>query len=62
MKTAMDLLVALNQNIKFLLVEVGKQVARTGAYLQKPTSELAEKIHTSDDVKKRFFTTQLGLL
>ncbi|MEY2933432.1 MAG: hypothetical protein RL033_4181 [Pseudomonadota bacterium] len=45
----MDLLVALNQNIKFLLVEVEKQVARTGAYLLKPTTELAEKIHASDD-------------
>ncbi len=45
----MDLQVALNQNIKFLLVEVEKQVGRTGVYLQKPTPELADKIHASDD-------------
>jgi phosphate uptake regulator/aminoglycoside phosphotransferase len=45
----MDLQVALNQNIRFLLVEVGKQVGRTGVYLRQPTPELAEKIHASDD-------------
>jgi phosphate uptake regulator len=45
----MDLQVALNQNIKFLLVEVDKQLGRTGVYLRKPTPELAEKIHASDD-------------
>jgi len=45
----MDLQVALNQNIRFLLVEVSKQVGRTGVYLRQPTPELADKIHTSDD-------------
>jgi phosphate uptake regulator/Ser/Thr protein kinase RdoA (MazF antagonist) len=45
----MDLQVALNQNIKFLLVEVDKQLGRTGAYLREPTPSLAEKIHASDD-------------
>src|SRR5262245_46574667 len=45
----MDLQLALNQNIRFLLVEVEKQVTRTGHYLRTPTPELAEKIHASDD-------------
>jgi phosphate uptake regulator len=45
----MDLQVSLNQNIRFLLIEVGKQVSRTGTYLQRPSPELAEKIHASDD-------------
>lgn len=45
----MDLQEALEQNIRFLLVEVEKQVARTGRYLSEPAPELAEKIHASDD-------------
>jgi phosphate uptake regulator/aminoglycoside phosphotransferase len=45
----MELWVALNQNIRFLLVEVEKQVSRTGDYLKKPTPELADKIRASDD-------------
>jgi hypothetical protein len=45
----MELQVALNQNIRFLLVEVDKQLGRTGAYLREPTPSLAEKIHASDD-------------
>jgi hypothetical protein len=45
----MELQVALNQNIRFLLVEVEKQVTRTGHYLRQPTPELAQKIYASDD-------------
>jgi phosphate uptake regulator/aminoglycoside phosphotransferase len=45
----MSLWVSLNQNIKFLLLEVSKQVARLGAYLEGPTPELAERIRSSDD-------------
>lgn len=45
----MDLQVALQQNIKFLVIEVEKQIARTGEYLRQPTAPLADKIHSSDD-------------
>lgn len=45
----MDLQVSLNQNIKFLLIEVEKQVVRTGIHLQNPKADLAEKIRASDD-------------
>ena len=45
----MDLQVALQQNIKFLVIEVEKQIARTGEYLRRPTASLADKIHSSDD-------------
>ncbi|MEO8183402.1 MAG: PhoU domain-containing protein [Deltaproteobacteria bacterium] len=45
----MDLQVSLHQNIKFLLIEVEKQVARTGDYLRQPIPVLAEKIRASDD-------------
>jgi phosphate uptake regulator/aminoglycoside phosphotransferase len=45
----MDLQVALQQNIKFLVIEVEKQLARTGEYLSRPTAPLAEKIRASDD-------------
>lgn len=45
----MELQVALDQNIRFLLVEVEKQVTRTGQYLRQPKPELAQKIYASDD-------------
>ena len=45
----MDLQVSLQQNIKFLLIEVEKQIERTGEYLRHPTAAAAEKIHASDD-------------
>jgi phosphate uptake regulator/aminoglycoside phosphotransferase len=45
----MDLQVSLHQNIKFLLLEVEKQIARTGEYLRHPSALLAEKIHAADD-------------
>jgi len=48
-RTDMDLQVSLNQNIKFLLIEVEKQVVRTGIHLQNPKADLAEKIRASDD-------------
>src|SRR5688572_3653469 len=45
----MDLQVSLQQNIKFLLIEVEKQIARTGEYLRQPSPLVAEKIRASDD-------------
>ena len=45
----MDLQVSLHQNVKFLLIEVERQIARTGEYLRHPTPALAEMIHGADD-------------
>ncbi len=45
----MDLYESLNQNIKFLLIEVEKQLERTARYAELPSKELVGKVRSSDD-------------
>lgn len=45
----MELYEALNQNIKFLLIEVQKQVERTQEYVARPVGKILTKVQASDD-------------
>lgn len=45
----MELYESLNQNIKFLLIEVEKQLERTSSYVVAPSKVLVAKVRLSDD-------------
>lgn len=45
----MELHESLIQNIRFLLIEVEKQLERTSSYLRSPSPSLISRIHASDD-------------
>lgn len=45
----MELYESLNQNIRFLLIEVEKQLERTGSYVASPNKLVVAKVRLSDD-------------
>lgn len=45
----MDLQESVTQNMKFLLIEVEKQVVRTGRFLADPSADAFKQVHASDD-------------